>query len=101
MKAITKAQIIDLMSILNKEDVDNSHYNIDVHIRDTDVSRFYGADGVDTLKPGAYCAIWFDEPDFSDFPSLNKWIETKLSDENIALLDNGEGWIILICLDLL
>jgi len=101
MKAISKAQVIDLMDVLNKDGVYNSNYSIDVFVRDVDVSRHYGADGVDTLKPGAYCAVWFDESDFSDFPNVDKWINSKLTDENIALLDNGEGWIIIICLDLL
>lgn len=102
MKAISKAQVIDLMDKINREGMDNSHWNINVHISDTNAEKFYGADGADVmLKPGSYCAIWFDEGDFSDFPSLSKWIDKSLTEENIVLLDNGRGWIVLICLDLL
>lgn len=102
MKAISKVQVIDLMNNINREGMDNSHWNINVHIRETNAEEFYGADGADEiLKPGAYCAVWFDEDDFSDFPSLNKWMDNSLSEENLVLLDNGKGWIVLICLDLL
>lgn len=101
MKAICKEEVIDLMRMLSKDGVDNSHYNVDMFVTEKDAGKFYGADGVETLKPGAYCAIWFDEEDFSDFPSVDKWINTKLNEENIAILDNGTGWIIVICLDLL
>lgn len=102
MKAISKAQVIDLMDNINREGMDNSHWDINVRISETNADKFYDADGAGViLKPGAYCAIWFDEDDFSDFPSLNKWIDNSLTEENIVLLDNGKGWIVLICLELL
>ena len=101
MEAISKVQVLDLMNNINREGMDNSHWNINAHISDTSAEKFYGADGADEiLKPGIYCAIWFDEDDFSDFPSLNKWIDKSLTEENIAILDNGKGWIVLICLEL-
>lgn len=102
MKAISKEQVIDLMNNINREGMDTAHWGIDVHIRETNADKFYGADGAGMmLKPGAYCAIWSDEDDFSDFPTITKWIDNSLTQENILLLDNGKGWIVLICLELL
>lgn len=103
MKAISKAQLIDLLSYIGKDGVDNTNYGVNEFISPVKPEGWYGCEdsGCDVLQPGVYCAIWFDEDDFSDFPSLCKWIDENLTEENIVLLDNGRGWIVLICLDLL
>ena len=103
MKAISKTQIIDLMININRDGVDNTQYSIDIFVSPVKPEKWY--DGIDTgcedLQPGAYCALWVDDTDCSNMPSVGKWIDKKLTEENIVLFDNGKGWIILICLELL
>ncbi len=103
MKAISKVQLIDLMSIINREGVSNESYTIDVFVSPVKPEKWY--DSIDTgcedLQPGAYFALWVDDSDCSNMPSVGKWIDKKLTEENIVLLDNGKGWIVLICLELL
>lgn len=101
MKEISKAQVIDLMNVLNRDGVDNSHCDINTFTSETDPHTYYGADEDDKLEPGKYCAVWFDEDDYSDFPNVLNWINENLTEENVALLECEESSIILICLDLL
>ena len=103
MKAISKAQVIDLMDVLNKEGVDNTQWAINTFVAPVKPEKWYGANdtGCENLQPGAYCALWVDDTECSNMPSVGKWIDKKLGDDNIALLDYKEGWIIIICLDLL
>lgn len=103
MKAISKTQVIDLMNNINRDGVSNESYTIDVFVSPVKPEKWY--DSIDTgcedLQPGAYCALWVDDSDCSNMPSVGKLIDKKLTKENIVLLDNEKGWIILICLELL
>lgn len=101
MKEISKEQMIDLMSVMNRDGIENGYYSIDALVSEKVASDFYGGDEAVKLKPGAYCAIWFDEPDFSDFPNIRRWIEEKLEESNYLRLKNGDSWIVVICLELL
>lgn len=103
MKQITKAQVIDLMDKIQRDGVDNTQYSIDTFVAPVNPEKWYGCEdtGCEDLQPGAYCALWVEDIECSNMPSVGKWIDKKLSDDNICLMDSGKGWMILICLDLL
>lgn len=105
MKAISKVQVIDLMTNICRDGVDNTNYAIDVFVAPVKPEKWYDCEdsGCEDLQPGAYCALWVDDTDCSNMPSVGKWIDDKLAEDNIQLLSvNGtDSWIVLICLDLL
>lgn len=101
MKEITKAQVIDLMNVLNVDGVDNEHSDIVTPITARDSQELLGGDISITLQPGAYCVVYSSEADLSDFPSVQKWINTKLTEDNIEIIPNGDYNMFVICLDLL
>lgn len=103
MKQITKEQVIDLMNKINVDGVDNTQWTINAFVAPVKPEKWYGANdtGCDKLQPGAYCALWVDDTECSNMPTVGKWIDEKLSDDNICLLDIDGGWIVLVCLDLL
>lgn len=105
MKAISKAQVIDLFSDISKDGVDNSNYSIDVFVAPVKPEKWYGCEDFycDDLQPGAYCALWIDDADCSNMPSVGKWIDTCLEEDNMLVLsvNDSDQWIVLICLDLL
>lgn len=104
MKEISKAQVIGLMDKIQQSGIDNSRYTIDVLVTERNLFERYGGDDFDaTLKPGAYCVIWFNEVDCSDEPIISNWIDASLKEENIEYVSkkNDDGCIIIICLDLL
>lgn len=99
MKEIAKAQVIDLMNALNVDGVDNSHSAIVTPVTARDSQELLGGDISVTLQPGAYFVVYSDEADLSDFPSVQKWINTKLTEDNIEIIPNGDYSIFVICLD--
>ena len=105
MKAISKAQVIDLLSSISKDGVDNTNYDVDTFVTPVCPERWYGCEdsGCEDLQPGAYCALWVDDTDCSNMPSVGKWIDKHLESDNIQLLSVKDSckWIVLICLDLL
>lgn len=101
MKEITKAQVIDLMNALNVDGVDNEHSDIVTPVTARDSQELLGGDISVTLQPGAYCVVYFGEADLSDFPSVQKWINTTLTEDNIEIIPNGDYSMLVICLDLL
>ena len=105
MKAIDKKQVIDLMENINRDGVGNEEYNVDVFAFPHKPEEWYGCNdfGCEDLQPGAYCALWVDDTDCSNMPSVGKWIDEYLESDNIQLLSvkDSDGWIVLICLDLL
>ena len=101
MKEIAKAQVIDLMNALKVDGVDNSHSVIVTPVTARDSQELLGGDISVTLQPGAYCVIYSGEADLSDFPSVQKWINTKLTEDNIEIIPNGDYSMFVICLDLL
>ena len=103
MKAINKAQVIDLMDKIQRDGVDNTHYSVDTFVSSVNPAKWYGCEDfcISTLQPGAYCALWIDDTECSNMPTVGKWIDQRLSDENILLMDADKGWCVLICLDLL
>ena len=91
------------MNNINKDGADNTQWTIQAVVKAVDAGKFFATtdDTGEILQPGAYCVLWVDDTECSNMPCVGKWIDRALSDENIALLDNGEaGWLILICLDL-
>ena len=105
MKAISKAQMIDLFSNIRRDGVENTNYDVDVFVSSHKPEEWYGCDdtGCEDLQPGAYCALWVDDTECSNMPSVGKWIDNYLKSDNIQLLSvkNSDKWIVLICLDLL
>ncbi len=105
MKAISKVQLIDLMSIINREGVSNESYTIDVFVSPVKPEKWYDCEdsGCENLQPGAYCALWVDDTDCSNMPSVGKWIDKYLEPDNMQLLSvkDSDKWIVLICLELL
>ena len=105
MKAISKTQVIDLMDNINRDGVDNTQYSIDVFVSPVKPEKWYDCEdsGCENLQPGAYCALWVDDTDCSNMPSVGKWINKYLESDNIQLLsvNDSDMWIVLICLELL
>ena len=105
MKAISKTQDIDLMDNINRDGVDNMQYSIDVFVSSRKPEKWYDCEdsGWENLQPGAYCALWVDDTDCSNMPSVGKWINKYLESDNIQLLsvNDSDMWIVLICLELL
>lgn len=105
MKEISKEQIIDLMDKINVDGVDNTQYDIHVFVFPRKPEEWYDCEesGCEDLQPGAYCALWVDDTECSNMPSVGKWINSALKPDNIQILSvNGSDmWIVLICLDLL
>lgn len=100
MKEITKMQVIGLMDSINREGIDNSHYDIRV---DTDVKSskdLWGGDWDIPLQRGSYCAIYAEEADLSDLTFVGRWIDENLAEDNFDIVFNGEGAILIVCLDL-
>lgn len=94
MKEISKEQVIDLMNRINVDGVDNTQY--DIHV-------FVSPSKPENLQPGAYCALWVDDTDCSNMPSVGKWINSALKPDNVQVMSvrGSDMWIVLICLDLL
>lgn len=115
MKAINKAQVIDLMKAICKDGMDNSCYSVDVFFTETNACEFYGGDAIEfygahskdvaqpILLPGTYCALWFNEDDLSDFPSVSKCLDEDSLSESIdaLMIYDFKGWLVLVCMDLL
>lgn len=105
MKEISKEQVIDLMNRINVDGVDNTQYDIHVFVSPSKPEEWYDCEdsGCENLQPGAYCALWVDDTDCSNMPSVGKWINSALKPDNIQILSvNGSDmWIVLICLELL
>ena len=106
MKAISKFQVIDLMMGIYRDGVDNEHFNVDVFVSPVHPGKWYGCEE-DILRrvllPGAYCALWIDDTEYSNMPYVGAWIKDKLTDENIMVLPTKdfEKLVVIICLDLL
>lgn len=105
MKAISKSQVIDLFSNIGRDGVENTNYDVDVFVSSHKPEEWYGCEdsGCEDLQPGAYCALWVDDTECSNMPSVGKWIDKSLESDNIQLLSvkDSDKWIVLICLDLL
>ena len=104
MKAISKKRVIDLLSVIGVDAVDNSHYDVHTFGAPVNPEKWYDCvnTGCDDLPPGAYCALWVDDIDCSNMPSVGEWIDEELESDNIKafLTHDSSQWIILICLDL-
>ena len=105
MKEISKTQVIDLMNNIRRDGVDSGEYDIDIFAFPRKPEEWYGCEdsGCGDLQPGAYCALWVDDTDCSNMPSVGKWIDNSLESDNIQLLsvEDSDKWIVLICLNLL
>lgn len=106
MKAISKVQVIDLMIGICRDGVDNEHFNVDVFVSPVHPDKWYGCEDIlrRVLLPGAYCALWIDDTEYSNMPYVGAWIKDKLTDENIMVLPTKEEYgklVVIICLDLL
>lgn len=102
MKAINKGQVIDLMQKIQIDEVENDKFSVDFLVKPTDSAKFYGVANAfpPTLPPGAYCVLWTDDCEFSDMPFVGKWINEKLTCDNLCFMNAYEGYAIAICLDL-
>ena len=105
MKAISKFQVIDLMMGIYRDGVDNEHFNVDVFVCPVHPGKWYGCEEDilrRVLQPGAYCALWIDDTEYSNMPYVGAWIKDKLTDENIMVLPTKdcEKLVVIICLDL-
>lgn len=101
MKALTKAQVIDLMRKIHADGIDNSKYAIQVSVKETSSCALFGGEDDRTLQPGAYLALYSDDFEFSEFPFTSKWVDKELTEDNIEISFNGDGEILVICLELL
>ena len=105
MKAISKFQVIDLMIGIYRDGVDNTQYSIDIFVSSRKPEKWYDCEdsGCENLQPGAYCALWIDDTEYSNMPYVGAWIKDKLTDENIMVLPTKdfEKLVVIICLDLL
>lgn len=101
MKAITKAQVIDLLDVINRDDEIMINSDIISLSEEKDMSELFFdvvRDG-DMLPAGRYFVLCFEEVDMSDFPVVTDWVNGNLSEDNIEIEIGREYAYLIICLD--
>lgn len=100
MKEITKQQVIELMDKINRDGIDNTHYDI-VHVQQECEQKeaFAGCNDILLVGPGTYCVVYSGESDFGDIPFTMDWVNSELSEENIDIFYTENGLAVIICLD--
>lgn len=100
MKEITKQLVIELMDKINRDGIDNTHYDI-VYVQEECEQRevFAGCNDILLVEPGTYCVVYSRDSDFGDIPFTKEWVNSELSEENIDIFYTESGLAAIICLD--
>lgn len=100
MEEITKQQVIELMDKINRDGIDNTHYDI-VHVQEECEQKeaFAGCNDILLVESGTYCVVYSGGSDFGDIPFTMGWVNSELSEENIDIFYTENGLAVIICLD--
>lgn len=99
MKEITKTQVIELMDKINRDGIDNCHYDIVYVMEECEQCEVFAGGDHDTVEPGTYCVVYSSDSDFEDVPFTKEWINSELTEENIDIFCTECGLAVAICLD--
>ena len=103
MKAISKKQVIELFSFIRVYE-GYKKYVVDSFINPVKPGWWYDCEDsrCEDLQPGTYCALYVDDTECSNIPSIGNWINEELEKDSIQVLPvlDSSKWVIIICLDL-
>lgn len=80
MKELSKSQVIDVFSMIEKDGLSNDEYVIFDVWEKSALSVYLSTDNVYTLEAGRYLAVFPEDYDFDNIPNLFKYCKDLDSD---------------------